>query len=451
MKIKTNSKEVVKSDTFYAIKGLTTNGHDYVEEAIKNGASTIYVEEGIYSKDVIYVEDTKRKLSNDLYNQYSYIFNKLKLIGITGTNGKTTTAYMMYETLNKLNKKTSYIGTIGFHLDGVVTNLDNTTPDILTIYKLLLASYEAGVEYVCMEVSSHALKLGRVANLEFDFAIYSNITSDHLDFHNTIDDYVSSKQLLFKQVKKDGICIINKDDNYYEHMLLSSNNNITYGTNLASDYVIDKYSIKDNKTTFNLDNTMYSTNVLGKYNVYNITCLIILLELLKVDKSNIGLLVNSLNTPKGRMDSITYKDNLIIVDYAHTYDAVKKMLNTVKEFAKGKIYSIIGCGGNRDKTKRFPMALVSTNLSDYVIFTNDNPRFEDEKDIINDMTNNLTNYNYEIEYNRKEAIHKGIDLLDKNDILVILGKGHEDYQIIKDKRYYHDDKKEVEEYIKRKK
>ena len=451
MKIKTNSKEVVKSDTFYAIKGLTTNGHDYVEEAIKNGASTIYVEEGIYSKGVIYVEDTKRKLSNDLYNQYSYIFNKLKLIGITGTNGKTTTAYMMYETLNKLNKKTSYIGTIGFHLDGVVTNLDNTTPDILTIYKLLLASYEAGVEYVCMEVSSHALKLGRVANLEFDFAIYSNITSDHLDFHNTIDDYVSSKQLLFKQVKKDGICIINKDDNYYEHMLLSSNNNITYGTNLTSDYVIDKYSIKDNKTTFNLDNTMYSTNVLGKYNVYNITCLIILLELLKVDKSNIGLLVNSLNTPKGRMDSITYKDNLIIVDYAHTYDAVKKMLNTVKEFAKGKIYSIIGCGGNRDKTKRFPMALVSTNLSDYVIFTNDNPRFEDEKDIINDMTNNLTNYNYEIEYNRKEAIHKGIDLLDKNDILVILGKGHEDYQIIKDKRYYHDDKKEVEEYIKRKK
>ena len=322
--IKIDSKKVVPGDTFYALKGNKLDGHDYVEDAIKNGATTIYVEYGKYSKDVIKVDNTLDALANDLYDKYSYIFDKVKLIGITGTNGKTTTAYLTYGALNKLGYKSCYIGTLGAYIDDNVTNLNNTTPDIVTLYELFKEAYNSDCTYIVMEVSSHALKLGRVKNIMFDYAIYSNITSDHLDFHHTMEDYIESKQLLFKQVKKDGICIINNDDLYKDYMIMSNNNTVTYGEDVKSDYVISDYIIINKTNNFKLNSDIYKAKILGKYNVYNLTCLIIILELLNIDKDKIRKIVDNLNTPKGRMDSVDYGSNLIIVDYAHTYDAVKK-------------------------------------------------------------------------------------------------------------------------------
>lgn len=455
MKIKTNSKKVISGDTFYAIKGYQTDGHDYIEEAILKGATTIYAEYGEYSKDVIIVPDTSKQLLIDLNNTYSYIFDELKLIAVTGTNGKTTTAYLIYQALNNLNIKASYMGTIGFHIDDSVEVLNNTTPDIVSIYEMMVSSFKAGCKYMCMEVSSHALKLGRVEELDFEYAIYTNLSKDHLDFHNNMSEYANSKAKLFKQLSQSGCAIINIDDEYSCNMLLSSNNNLTYGIDKTSDYCISDYECNNKVSEYNLlidrEKKLVKTSLLGSYNAYNLTSVIILLRLLKVDTDTILELITKLTSPSGRMSKIEYDTNLVIVDYAHTPDAVEKIIKAVREFSKNKIYSIIGCGGNRDKSKRLPMANISTSLSDYVIFTNDNPRLEDEVEIIKDMTEDLKNYNYEIEYNRKEAIYKGIDLLEDEDILLILGKGHENYQIIGNNKYFHDDKLEAEKYIKRKK
>jgi UDP-N-acetylmuramoyl-L-alanyl-D-glutamate--2,6-diaminopimelate ligase len=342
--------------------------------------------------------------------------------------------------LNKLNLPCAYIGTIGFYINDEVRVLQNTTPDILSLYQMLDECHTKGIKYVSMEVSSHALALNRIEGLTFDYAIYTNLTQDHLDFHKDMDSYAASKQLLFKLLKAKGRAIINNDDEYCEVMKLS--NYITYGFN-NSDYQLQKYSIDNNQTvfTFKHDEKEYSvySPLLGKYNVYNLLTMIVVAHEEGYKFDQIIKEIPMLQAPAGRMDTIFYKDNKIIVDFAHTPDAVFNVLNAIKEFAKGQIYSIIGCGGNRDKTKRPKMAFYALTMSDKVIFTNDNPRFEDPDEIIKDMLHNNVKTNYEVITDRKKAIERGIELLDKNDILVILGKGHENYQIINDEKHYHND------------
>lgn len=436
--IKTNSKKVVKGDTFVALKGIKNDGHKFIEEAIENGASLIVAEYGIYKVDTVIVPNTHEYLCEYLNNMYSYIFDEIKLIGITGTNGKTTTAYLTSKALNELGIACGYIGTIGFYIDDKIKELNNTTPDILEIYEMLLTCYERKCKYVVMEVSSQALAMHRLDGLKFDYGVFTNLTEDHLDYHKTMKEYAVAKQKLFQNIKKNGFAIINNDDEYKNYYLLN-NNNLTYGFS-NSDYIINNYKIENNILSFTLNDEKYSTNLLGKYNAYNISIVIILLKLIGYEYEDIKNILIKLEAPSGRMEKIKYKDNLIIVDYAHTPDAVEKIINAVKEFSSGKIITLIGCGGNRDKNKRPIMADVATTLSDYVIFTSDNPRNEKPEDIINDMISNLTKNNYEVEINRKEAINKGIQKLEKNDILLLLGKGHEDYQIIGDAKYHFSDK-----------
>lgn len=455
MKIKINSKEVNKGDTFYAIKGINHDGHDYIEEAIKAGAETIYAEHGEYSREVIIVEDVYKQLVIDLEKNYGYIFDKMNIIGVTGTNGKTTISYLLYKCLNELDLKSSYIGTIGYYVEDDKTILNNTTPDIVSIYNMLINSYEKGCKYVCMEVSSHALALRRVENIPIKIGIFTNLTKDHLDFHKTMEEYGKCKASLFRQISNDGYAIINNDDNYKNLMINSDNQNITYGFSDDSNYLISNYSCENNKSDFCLtskDNQVYfSTSLLGKHNIYNLSAIIICLKVLGIDENKIKEIVKEIKPPIGRMDTVSYNTNTIIIDYAHTPDAVDKIINAVKEFSKGKIYSIIGCGGDRDKTKRNPMASIATTLSDYVIITNDNPRTEDPLTIINDMIHELTDKNFTVILDRKEAIKAGINLLKENDVLLILGKGHENYQIIGQEKFHHDDKEEVLSYLKRKK
>lgn len=448
MNIKTNSKRIKKGDTFIALKGMTYDGHDYIEEAIENGAEKIICEHGEYNVQTIIVPSTKEYLNNYLDTNY---YNKIKditLIGITGTNGKTTSCYFIYELLKMLDVKCAYIGTIGFFIDKKERDLNNTTPEILELYEMFLECKSRGVNVIVMEVSSHALELDRVHGLKFNYVCFTNLTVDHLLFHKTMDNYLNAKKKLFNMLKKDAISITNVDDKYKDNFLLD--NTITYGES-KSDFNIIKYKLKLDKIIYKLryNNKNYKVkmNVIGKYNIYNSLVAIIVLVNMGYNIKKVIKLFKRIKLPSGRLDMIKYKKNVIFVDYAHTPDAVKNVLTNAIKFKKNKIYTIIGCGGNRDKTKRKDMGIIATELSDYVIFTNDNPRNEDEMKIVNDMINGIINENYEVILDRSKAIKRGIDLLNKKDILFILGKGHEEYQLINGIKHHFSDKEEVLNYI----
>ena len=430
MNIKDDSRKVVKGDIFVALKKIN-DGHKYVIDAIKNGASKVVVEEGDYDAETIKVADTHKYLVDYLYDNYYNKIKDLKLIGMTGTNGKTTTCFLLYQALNKLGIKCAYIGTIGFYLDKKIKPLNNTTPDILEIYELLLECVDNNIEYVVMECSSHALDMHRLDKLEFKYGIFSNLTIDHLDYHKTIENYIKAKQKLFDQVTIK--TLVNSDDEYKDYFI--RDNTITYGIN--GDYKLSDIDL--NKRTFKVNNITYKTNLIGKHNIYNLLVVIALLSELKLDTK----VVEDLTCPPGRMDIVKKDDNLIIIDYAHTPDAVSKIINSVKELKHNKIITIIGCGGDRDSSKRPIMSNIACSNSDYVIFTNDNPRCENPNNIISDMLHNLDKFNYEIILNREKAIIKGIQMLEKNDILLVLGKGHENYQIINGVKYHFDDKETV--------
>lgn len=441
--LKTNSKEIKENDIFIAIKGDKYDGHDYIEEAIKNGAVKIIAEKGKYSVETEIVPSTKEYLKKYI-EKYKEEIKDIHLIGMTGTNGKTTTCYLIYQALNRIGKKCAYIGTIGFYIDGKIKDLKNTTPGILELYEMIIEAKNKGCSYVAMEVSSHSLAQERVYGLEFDVAIISNITQDHLDYHKTMEEYAKTKSKLFDMVKSNGYTIIPNEIDYKDYIYLEKNKNITYGEN--GDYILSDIIVEDSKTLFKLANIQYETSLFGKYNIYNIINVIIILNQLNI--GNIPEIIKGLTPPPGRMDMID-KGFKIIIDYAHTPDAVKNILMCVNEMATGNIYVIIGCGGNRDKTKRPIMAQIATSYSTKAIFTSDNPRNENADDIINDMIRDLSNNNYEIETNRKKAILKGIQKCQKGDILLILGKGHENYQIIGNERIHFDDKEIVLEYFRR--
>lgn len=438
MKIKIDSRKVVKGDTFIAIKGERKDGHNYINDAINNGASTIVAEYGDYNVTTIIVNDTKKYLEEYLENNYYDDIKKLKLIGMTGTNGKTTTCFLIYEALNKANKNCAYIGTLGFYICGKSFNTDNTTPNLYEIYNMLLSCVKNNCEYVVMEVSSQGISMGRVNTLLFDYVIFSNLTQDHLDYHKNMENYLISKQKLFTMTR-DAYAIVNSDDKYYKYFMLD-NKNITYGKN-SDDFKISIINTNIDGSRFRLNNNLYKTKLVGEYNIYNISAVIILLRILNV--KGIYKIISNLEAPIGRMDIIKYNENNIIVDYAHTPDAVEKVIKSILNLPHNRVITIIGCGGNRDQGKREIMGNIATKYSDYVIFTSDNPRFEEPKKIINDITKKLDSKNYEIDVNREKAIIKGIQMLKKNDILLLLGKGHEEYQIIGNKSIPFSDKKVV--------
>lgn len=441
MNIKSDSRKVEKGDTFIALN-YVHDGHKYIEDAIKNGATKIIAEHGLYSVDTLIVNNTHDYLVNYLRETYGKELSDLKLIGMTGTNGKTTTCYLIHKALNDLGEKCAYIGTIGFYIDEKIKDLNNTTPDILDLYEMLLYAKEKECKYVVMEVSSHALAMHRVDGLEFDYCIFSNLTRDHLDYHETMENYLKEKLKLFNMLKNEKKAIINIDSPYFKSFCLDENNNISYGFN-NSNYQVTDYDISLKGSNFIVNGDKYTTRLIGKHNIYNLLCVISLLIELGYDKETVKKEISVLECPRGRMEKINYNDNLIIIDYAHTPDAVSNVISSVKELNANKVYTIIGCGGNRDKKKRPIMASIATENSDYVIFTSDNPRYEDPQDIINDMLTGLDKNNYEIEINRVNAINRGIQLLDKNDILLVLGKGHETYQIIGNKKIHLDDKEIV--------
>jgi UDP-N-acetylmuramyl-tripeptide synthetase len=450
MEIKIDSRKIKKGDTFIALKGVNGDGHDFIEDAIKKGARKIIAEKGDYSIETILVKNTREYLINYLKESVYEQIKDLKLIGVTGTNGKTTTCFLLYEALNKLGIKAAYIGTIGFYVEDEIRNLNNTTPDILELYEMLLECKEKGITHIAMEVSSHALAYDRVGSLEFDYTLFTNLTIDHLDYHETMENYAKEKQKLFFKIKKDGKAIINNDDPYKSYFICLENNNIMYGFN-ESDYKIISYSITDNESKFEVKSNEktynFESKLIGKYNIYNLASVIAVL--LEMGFVNIEEIIKNIDPPIGRMDKLRYNGNTVIIDYAHTPDAVLNIIKCAKDIAKGKLYTIVGCGGNRDKSKRPIMGDIATSYSDYVIFTSDNPRYEKADKILMDITEKLEKTNFEIIENREKAIEKGMQKLENNDILLVLGKGHENYQIINGEKIHLDDKEIVLNIIRR--
>jgi len=440
--IKSDSRRIKKGDIFIALRGIKSDGHDYIDDAILNGASKVIVEHGSYSVETEVVPDTREYLKKYLVDNYSDVFSNMVIIGITGTNGKTTTSYLIYQALNRLGVRCSMIGTLGYFRETKIGDLYNTCPDICMIYELLLDSYNNGFKCVVMEASSQGLAEDRLFGVKFDYAIFTNLTHDHLDYHKTIENYVDSKRKLFFSLKDDGVGIINVDDPY--HVYFESNYSFKYGFN-DCDYKVVDY--KDYEFTF-VDSEIHNIkhNLVGKYNVYNLLACIIVLIKMGFSYEKISSVIKSIDSPSGRMEVYNYLDNRIIVDYAHTPDAISNVLSSISDY--NKLYTVFGCTGNRDRTKRPIMTKLLLSKCDHVIITSDDLYDESFDSIVSDMLNGVSFNNYTICPDRGDAIIKGISLLKSGDILLVLGKGHESVIKIGSKRIPFNDGEFIKNVIK---
>ncbi|MEI3610987.1 UDP-N-acetylmuramoyl-L-alanyl-D-glutamate--2,6-diaminopimelate ligase [Pseudogracilibacillus sp. SO30301A] len=460
--IKMDNREIEKGDMFVCIKGFTVDGHSFAKQAAQSGAVAIVSEKplDVSPAITIIVPDTTKALAILATEFYHHPTHNFPLIGITGTNGKTTTTYLLEEIFKAHGKKTGLIGTIQMKIGDKVYGITNTTPDALHLQHNFHKMAREEVDIVMMEVSSHALDLGRVYGSDFDIAVFTNLSQDHLDYHKDMDDYLRAKTLLFtglgNSYKNKKFAVLNVDD---DHSKVIQNSTaqpvITYGIQTNADVMATNISFQLKNTTFTLKTpvgeTTIRSNLIGTFNIYNMLAAASVAILRKVSLETIKYALEKIRGVDGRFEQVTAGQNFaVIVDYAHTPDSLENVLQTVKEFAKQRIFTIVGTGGDRDRTKRPLMAKVATKYSDLAILTSDNPRTEEPGAILQDMTNGLVDTNYTVIENRKEAIQYGINMAEAGDIVLIAGKGHETYQEINGVRYDFDDRIVAEEAIRQK-
>lgn len=460
--IEIDSRKVRQGDLFICITGFTVDGHDFVNQAIENGAVAILAEREIEtSVPVIVVNDTTRALSMLSVHFYGDPTSSLSLIGVTGTNGKTTVTYLLEKIFNEQKIKTGLIGTIQMKIGEETFHTENTTPNALELQRFFKKMNDEGVGQAIMEVSSHALDLGRVYGCDYDVAVFTNLSQDHLDYHKDMDDYLRAKSLLFSQLgnsyqqKKQKFAIINADDPSCELLRQSTPQHVlTYGCENKADIEAKDIKINAFGTSFlmktPLGDVQIKSKLIGKFNVYNMLAAAGTAIAKGVSLEVIQSALESIDGVNGRFEVVDEgQDYTIIVDYAHTPDSLENVLQTIKEFAEKKVFVVVGCGGDRDRTKRPLMANVAVKYADHALFTSDNPRTEDPKAILADMTNNLDDsIGFEVIVDRKEAIKKAISYAEKDDIILIAGKGHETYQQIGRTKYDFDDREVARDAIK---
>ena len=455
-KIEKDSRKVSNNDIFVATTETNIDGHLYINSAIENGAKTIICEklpENIVENvNYFVVENSSKALGFIASEYYQNPSKRLKLIGITGTNGKTTIASSLFNLVRLLGYKSGLFSTIKIKIENQEFETPNTTPDQLVINHYLNEMVEAGCDFCFMEVSSHATVQNRISGLQFFGGVFTNITHDHLDFHKTFAEYIKAKQLFFNGLDKNAFALTNLDDKNGEVMLQGTKaRKYSYSLKSMSDF---KAKILENLfdgMLLNIDGEEVWTQFTGRFNAYNLLTVYAVMKLCNFEKTEILVALSQLKPITGRFETIkSNSGTLAIIDYAHTPDALKNVIATINEIRGGcgNLITVVGCGGDRDKTKRPKMAKIAAEDSDKVILTSDNPRTENPEDIINDMENGLNPVQRKRTLricNRAEAIRTAAMLAQKNDIILIAGKGHENYQEINNVKHHFDDKEMIME------
>ncbi len=460
MNIKTDSRKIQPGDTFVALDGFSSNGSDYIGSAIQKGAAKIVCRKGtdvsaFSSAQVewIFPDDPEALLEEMLVREYGETVSGMKLIAVTGTNGKTTTCYIVSRALCSLGIPCGYIGTIGFYLDRKVRALPNTSVALCDLYGLLLEAHEAGFDTVALEASSQGLDMGRLHTLKFDAAVFTNLTEEHLDYHLNMDNYAEAKKLLFKNLKEGGTAIVNRDDAYGSRFLLEENKNVTYGIGPyegSGDLAVLEYSFSGGtEFTYSYEGTTYSvrTPLLGKHNLYNTISSIEIIHSLGVPLERINAALPLLQAPDGRCSVVVSRGRNIMVDYAHTPDGIENIMECAKGFTNGDIYVVFGCTGDRERQKRPIMTQYVLSHCTKAVLTVDDVHFEDTAQIFADMLKGNTCDNYVICEDRRKAIEIGFGYLKSTDTLMILGKGHEEFIIVGNDKIPHKDMNVVEELL----
>ncbi|MDB0026375.1 UDP-N-acetylmuramoyl-L-alanyl-D-glutamate--2,6-diaminopimelate ligase [Polaribacter sp.] len=450
-----DSRKIGKNDVFVAQKGVAVDGHLYIDKAISLGANTIVCEAIPEAKKdgvtYVQVEDANSALAIMASNFYDNPSRKIPLIGITGTNGKTTIASLLYQLFKKAGYKVGLLSTVIIKVDEIDFKATHTTPDSVTINRYLDAMINAGVDYCFMEVSSHGIHQKRTAGLTFAGGIFTNLSHDHLDYHNTLAEYRDVKKQFFDALPKSAFALTNIDDKNGSFMLQNTKaRKKTYALKTFADFKSKILEKQLSGTLINVAGTEVWTKLIGVFNIYNLTAIIATAELLGLERLEVLTIVSQLESVSGRFEYIVSNDGVTaIIDYAHTPDALKNVLETINDIRTGNenVLTVVGCGGDRDKMKRPKMAHISTQLSTQVIFTTDNPRTENPETILEEMESGVLPEN-EIKtltvLNRKQAIKTACKLSKTGDIILIAGKGHENYQEINGVRTHFDDLEEVQ-------
>lgn len=458
-----DSRTAGKNSIFFAIEGFKADGHKFIHEVINQGAAAVVLQNSDSAPDQMFlhsgcvkvvVEDSRKSLSEFSNIFYGEPSKKLKLIGITGTKGKTTTAFYVKNIFQQAGFKTGLIGTIANYIGENEVKTSLTTPQANEINSLLAQMLNEGCTHCVMEVSSHSLRLNRVDHLNFGIGIFTNITSDHMDYHKTFDHYLESKKILFDMIPSNGKIIYNADDESSKAMIKNSSaQKFSYGTVKNSEFRIQDVEFSLDGTTFDLvyngNNYHLTTNLVGHFNAFNASSAFAAAVVSGIDPQVAVKGISNAPQVPGRFEIVSKKDKKVIVDYSHTSDSLKQALTAVHHIVKNErpIYTVFGCGGDRDKTKRPVMGEIASSMSDRVYVTSDNPRTEDPYKIIDEVLKGIKRNNYRVIENREEAIRSAIFESEDNAVILLAGKGHENYQEINGVRKHFSDKETAEKFL----
>ena len=466
--IQFDSRKVEAGDLFVAQAGTAVDGHTFIPACIEKGAAVIILDNSRYLTDIkegvtyVLVKNSEGALGRLAHQWYGCPSEKLTLVGVTGTNGKTTIATLLYEMVRAMGHKAGLISTVVYYVDGTAYPSTHTTPDALALNALLAQMVEAGCQYAFMEVSSHSIAQERIAGLQFAGAMFTNLTRDHIDYHKTFDNYRNTKKRLFDGLRKEAFAVTNADDK--NGLVMTQNTRakvITYSTQTMADHRGKILEEGFDGMLLSIDGQEVFVPLVGRFNVSNLLCIYSAALCLGFEKTEILRILSALKPVNGRFETIrSPKGWTAIIDYAHTPDAVDNVISTINEILgsqkskadsqKPKLITVVGCGGNRDKGKRPMMAQIAKRGSQQLILTSDNPRDEEPADILKDMTAGLTEEELRstlVIEDRAAAIQTACTLAQKGDVILVAGKGHEDYQIIKGVKHHFDDHEVVRRYI----
>ncbi len=446
-----DSRQIKQNNIFIAIKGYDLDGHNYIDQSINNGAKVVVCEtlpKKINKYKIVFIKVKCSKtalyiISSNLYGNPS---SKIDLIGVTGTNGKTTITSLLCKLFNNQGIKSGLISTINIEYEEFTENSKNTTPDPILLNHHLNEMVKRNIKICFIEVSSHGIKQKRVFGKDFKGIVFTNLTHDHIDYHKTFKDYRDTKKEVFDTLNKNSFALINKDDKNGKFMIQNSSARVyTYSIKSKSNFSCRIVEQQLNGMLLNIDNSEIWTKLIGEFNAYNVLAIYSVGKIYEIDSLNLLTNISELNSVQGRLQSFLSNRNVtVIIDYAHTPDAVENVLSTINKIKKSNqnLITVIGCGGDRDKAKRSMIGKICSDLSYKVIFTSDNPRSENPESIIKDIVSGVSNYNNNkilIEIERLKAIEEAKKNSEDGDIVLIAGKGHEDYQILKNKVIKFDD------------